>query len=144
MPPFIVQELSPAPAATSFLFLAQTPAPAPAGTSPGGPTDTGGGSPLPSLLIPVCLFAAVWLLLIAPQQKRQKEHKKLVAALKAGDEVVTNGGIFGVVTQVKPDRLVVEIAKNTRVELEKTAVTAVISPEADAKANPAAGKGAQA
>jgi len=67
-----------------------------------------------------------------------------VAALKTGDEVITSGGIFGVVTQVKGDRLVVEIAKNTRVEMEKTAVTAVIAPEQEEKANPPAAKGDQA
>jgi preprotein translocase subunit YajC len=76
--------------------------------------------------------------------KKQKEHKALVAALKTGDEVVTSGGIFGVVTQVKADRLVVEIAKNTRVEMEKTAVTAVLPPEKDEKASAPAGKGDQA
>ncbi len=141
MAPYIVQELSSPPAVTSFAFLAQTPAPAPAGAGSSGTTSAGGNA---QMFIPLLIIAGVYFLIFAPHFKRQNAHKKLVAALKAGDEVVTTGGIFGVVTQVKPDRLVVEIAKNTRVELEKAAVTAVVSAELEAKANPAPGKGAQA
>jgi len=125
-----------APAVTTFSYLAQ--APAPAGASP----DAGGGSI--QFLIPILIVAGIYYIIFAPHLKRQKEHKALVAALKTGDEVVTTGGIFGVVTQVKGDRLMVEIAKNTRVEMEKTAVTAVVSPEQEAKANPPAAKGDQA
>ena len=138
MPQFIVHELIPAPAVTTFSFLAQTPAPAPAGASPDA------GSSTIQFLIPILIVAGVYYIIFAPHMKRQKEHKALVAALKTGDEVVTSGGIFGVITQVKGDRLVVEIAKNTRVELEKTAVTAVVAAEKEEQPSPPAGKGVQA
>ncbi|MGA2051773.1 MAG: preprotein translocase subunit YajC [Opitutales bacterium] len=103
--------------ASAYLLLAQ--APAPAGAAPGAQPSSG----LSMLIMPLMLVG-VYFLFVAPQMKRQKEHQKLVASIETGDEVVTTGGIFGVVTQVKPDRFVVEIAKGTRIELEKTHVQA--------------------
>ena len=70
---------------------------------------------LPLLLI----FAAFWFLLIAPQRKKQKQHIKMIGALNTGDEVLTNGGIYGVITNVKEDRFVIKIADNTRVEVSR-------------------------
>ena len=49
----------------------------------------------------------MWFLIIGPQRKRQKEHEKMLSELKSGDEVVTSGGIFATVTNVKEDRLIV-------------------------------------
>ncbi len=68
------------------------------------------------------LFAGMWFLIIAPQRKRQKDHQKMVSELKKGDEVVTSGGIYGVVTNIKDDRFVVRIADNVKVELSKGSV----------------------
>ena len=78
-----------------------------------------------SLLPFVLMFAAMWFLLIAPQRKKQKEHQKLINSLATGDEVLTSGGIYGVVTNVKPDRVVVKIAENTKIEVARTFVTSV-------------------
>ena len=91
------------------------------GLTPGG----GLGGLLPILL----LFAGMWFLLIAPQRKRQKEHDKMVSELKKGDEIVTTGGLFGTIAFVKKDRLVVEIAENTKVELGKQFISSKIEPE---------------
>lgn len=96
--------------------LAQTAAPA--------------GQPQPSawvqLLPMVLLFGAMYFFLIAPQRKKQKEHEKMLKALESGDEIVTNGGIYGVITNVKEDRFVVRIADNTKIELGKGFVQAVV------------------
>lgn len=76
-----------------------------------------GGSPLPTLIFFLLLFGGMWFLIIAPQRKRQKEHESMVKALHTGDEVVTAGGLFGTITNVKEDRVVVRIAENVKVEV---------------------------
>lgn len=70
----------------------------------------------------VLLFGGMYFLLIAPQRKKQKEHEKMVKELKAGDEVMTASGIYGKVTSVKSDRIVVTIADNTKVEMNPSYV----------------------
>ncbi len=106
------------------LFLAQTTAPAEG--APGGP-------PFQILLLQIGFFVLIfYFLLIRPQQKRQKEHQKLVDAVKAGDRVVTAGGLHGLVAQVKEKTLMVKIADGVRVEFEKSSVSSVIPASADA------------
>ena len=65
----------------------------------------------------------MWFLIIGPQRKRQKAHESMLAQLKTGDSIVTSGGIFGVITNVKDDRLVLRIADNTKIELAKNFVS---------------------
>ena len=81
-----------------------------------------GTDPTMQFVILGLLFAGMWFLIIAPQRKRQKEHRKMITELKKGDEVVTSGGIYGVVTNIKEDRFVVRIADNVKVELSKGSV----------------------
>jgi preprotein translocase subunit YajC len=71
-------------------------------------------------------MVGMYFLLIAPQRKKQKEMDALVAALKTGDDVVTSGGIFGTITNVKDDRFVVRIAEGTKIEVAKSAITTVL------------------
>ncbi len=98
-------------------FLAQASAPAGAPSGPGGS--------LMSFLPFILLMAAMWFLMIAPQRKKQKEHAKMIAALKSGDEVLTTGGIYGTVVTVRDDRIVVRIGDSTKVELAKGFVQTV-------------------
>jgi preprotein translocase subunit YajC len=71
----------------------------------------GGGADFSFLIMMVLLFAVFYFLLIRPQQKKMKTHKAMVGALKRGDKVVTQGGIYGTVTKVVSDaELQVEIA----------------------------------
>ena len=98
-------------------FLAQTAAPA---SQPGG--SPGWMNILPMVLI----FGAMYFLMIAPQRKKQKEHDRMLKSLESGDEVVTTGGIFGVITNVKEDRFVVRIADNTKIEIGKAFVQTVV------------------
>ena len=100
-------------------FLAQTSAPA----SPGG-------SPAWMQVLPmVLLFAAMYFLMIAPQRKKQKAHEQMLKSLESGDEVVTTGGIYGVITNVKEDRFVVRVADNTKIEIGKAFVQTVLKKE---------------
>lgn len=96
-------------------FLAQTPAP-----GPGQP------SAWVQILPMVLLFGAMYFFLIAPQRKKQKEHEKMLKELQTGDEIVTSGGIFGQITNVKDDRFVVRIADNTKIEIGKGFVQTVL------------------
>ncbi len=99
---------------SSYLTLAQS--------APGG----GLGQLLPIAL----LFIGMWFLIIAPQRKRQKAHDQMLGALKSGDEIVTTGGIYATITNVKDDRFVVRIADNTKVEIGKSFVATKVSSSA--------------
>lgn len=90
-------------------------------------------SPLPTLLFFGLMFAAMYFLMIAPQRKKQKEHEKMLAALQTGDEIVTTGGMYGQITNVKDDRFVLRIADNTKVEVGKGFVHAVVRKAGEEK-----------
>jgi preprotein translocase subunit YajC len=79
-------------------------------------------SALPLLL----MLGAFYFFLIAPQRKKQKEHERLLKELQSGDEIVTTGGIFGTITNVKEDRFVVRVADNTKLEIGKGFVQTVL------------------
>jgi len=86
----------------------------------------GGPSGMYSLVFIILIFAIFYFLMIRPQQKKQKEHQEMVAALRKGDRVVTNGGIYGVVSDVKDHVVVLRIAENVKIEVVKNAIAAVI------------------
>ncbi len=95
--------------------------------APASPAAPSGLGSLMQFLPLVLMFAAMYFLLIAPQRKKQKEHEKMLGALAAGDEVVTAGGIYGVITQVKDDRFVVRIGgDNVKVEVGKGFISALV------------------
>jgi len=88
--------------------------------------DSGAPSSSFTQLIPLILIMLIfYFLLIRPQQKRAKEHRNMVESLKKGDKVLTNGGIFGSVTDVKDDFLKVEIADGVRIKIQRDAVAAL-------------------
>lgn len=88
----------------------------------------GGGQPDPliSFLPLILLFVIFYFLLIRPQAKRAKEHKKMVEALAKGDEVVTNGGLLGKITEVGENFVTVQIAEGTEVKIQRNAVAALM------------------
>ncbi len=87
------------------------------------------------LLPLVLIFVVFWLLLIRPQQKKAKEHKAMVAAVRRGDRVVTGGGVFGTVTKVVSDTEVqVEIAEGVKVRVVKGTIGEVIAKTEPGKA----------
>ncbi len=76
----------------------------------------------------ILIFAIMYFLLIRPQQKKVKDHQKMVAALRRGDQVVTQGGIVGKVSKVRDDgEIEVEIAEGVRVRVIKATVAQVLS-----------------
>lgn len=88
----------------------------------------GGGDMLVSFLPFVLILVVFYFLLIRPQQKRLKEHKAMLEAVRRGDRIVTGGGIIGTVAKVDSDNeLVVEIAEGVRVRVLRSTVTSVLA-----------------
>ena len=79
-----------------------------------------------NFIILILLFAGMWFLIIAPQRKKQKKHDGMVKGLKAGDAVLTNGGIYGTVLSVKDDRFVIKVGENTKLEVAKNYIATVL------------------
>ena len=89
-----------------------------------GGTGTGGEGGGFSAFIPIILmFAIFYFLLIRPQQKKAKEHRELLSALKVGDNVLTNGGLYGKVTGLKENIVTVEIAPKVRVKISRGSIS---------------------
>lgn len=91
--------------------------------SPGG---EGSGNPLAMFIPIIMVFIVFYLLLIRPQQKKQKEHQQLLAQLQKGDKVVTNGGLYGTISDAKEHVIILKIAENVKVEVVKSAIATVI------------------
>jgi preprotein translocase subunit YajC len=81
---------------------------------------------LASFLPLIILFAVFYFLLIRPQLKQAKQHKRLVSDLAKGDEIATNGGLLGKIKEVGENFIVIEIAKDIEVKIQKQAVSAVM------------------
>jgi preprotein translocase subunit YajC len=86
----------------------------------------GGASGLSALVLPVLLIVVFYFLLIRPQQKKQKEHRSMLDALAAGNEVVTGGGVLGKVTDVGEHFVTVEVAQGVSVKVQKHSIAAVL------------------
>ena len=93
-------------------------------------------SPLVPVLqfLPIILVMAIfYFLVIRPQMKRQRDLQKLVDNLKRGDRVLTSGGMYGEVVDVREDRVVLRVSENVKLEFAKSAVVGVVQPPAKGK-----------
>lgn len=81
-----------------------------------------GKSPLDLIWILVAMFLVMWFLIIGPQRKQLKQHKELLASLKKGDEVVTQGGILGRIYSIDDKVVTVEVASSVRIRVLKSSV----------------------
>lgn len=95
----------------------------------------GGAAGLASFLPLILIFVIMYFLMIRPQQKRAKEHRAMIEALKKGDEVVTQGGLVGKVTAVRDQELEVEIAPGVKVRVIRATVTGLVNRTQPAAAN---------
>ena len=84
------------------------------------------GMGMTTLLFPIILIAIMYFLMIRPQMKRQKEHKAMLEKISKGDEVLTSGGIAGVVTELGDNFITVEVADNVRIRVQKGAIGNVL------------------
>jgi preprotein translocase subunit YajC len=79
-------------------------------------------NPLAAFLPWIIIFGIFYFLLLRPQQKKQKEHQKMLESLKRNDRVVTIGGIHGVIQDIKKDTVVLKVDDETKIMVDKTAI----------------------
>lgn len=101
-------------------FISAAHAQAAAGAAPST------GSTLMSLLPIIVMFVILYFVMLRPQMKKQKELRAMLAALAKGDEVVTTGGVVGKITKVGDNYLGLEIAPNTEIQVQRSAVNMVL------------------
>jgi len=103
-----------------YTFLLDTASAAGAGQPP---------SALSGLMPMVLIFIIFYFLLIRPQQKKMKQHRAMVDAVKAGDQVVTSGGIYGVIKSVDANMAVLTIAEKVDIKISKASIGGVITED---------------
>lgn len=87
------------------------------------------GSPIGGFLPLILIFFVFYFLLIRPQKKQAMKQKEMINGMKKGDKIVTSGGMHGKITALKGKQIEVEIAANTRVILNKQAVSQIINDQ---------------
>lgn len=97
---------------------------------PAAHAQAAGGQPqgmgLTTLLFPIILIAIMYFLMIRPQMKRAKEHRAMLEKLARGDEVLTNGGVAGVVADIGENFVTVEVADGVKLRIQKGAIANVL------------------
>jgi preprotein translocase subunit YajC len=102
----------------------------------GGAGGQGSAGGFASFIPLILMFVIFYFLLIRPQQKKTKDHRQMVENLKAGDRIITSGGLHGRITGVSENALTVEIAEKVRVKVNRSSVSALMqggSPPAASK-----------
>src|SRR5258708_10305696 len=89
----------------------------------------GGGSPV-TVLLPLLLIPVLYLVMIRPQQKRQKQWQAMLGSIKTGDRVTTAGGIRGIILSIKDDSIIIRVAPdNLKLEVAKSAIASVTTQD---------------
>jgi len=92
----------------------------------GSPASVPGGG-IGSFFVPlIFIFVIMYFVMIRPQKKRQEQQQKLVTSLKSGDRVVTSAGIHGLIANVKENTVLLKVADNVKIEVDKSAITNVL------------------
>ena len=97
------------------------------------PPQGGGGSFIVAILPWVLIFGVFYFLLIMPQRKRQRQLQEMIGNLKAGDRVVTNGGILGTITAVRDNTFLIRSGEKSILEISRSAIAAVQGEEEEKK-----------
>ncbi len=100
------------------------------GAGGGGP---GGGGCGQMIAVFGMIFAIMYFLMIRPQQKKQAEHRRMLDGLAPGDQVLTSGGLYGIVSKIREDKVWLDIAENVRVRVQRSNVASVIGRGGAAK-----------
>ena len=89
----------------------------------------GAGGSLP-MLLPLLLIPVLYLVMIRPQQKKQKQWQEMLSSIKTGDRVTTAGGIRGIILSIKDDAIVIRVAPdNIKIEIAKSAIASVTTQD---------------
>jgi preprotein translocase subunit YajC len=89
----------------------------------------GGPGPLVTILPFILIFVIMYFMVIRPQQKKGKEHQEMLSKLKRNDEVMTSGGIYGKVIDLKETVVTLEVAPNVRIRVHRPQISAVLTAE---------------
>jgi preprotein translocase subunit YajC len=111
-----------------FTLLAQSPTPA---------AQSPGGLSMNTFIPMICIFVIIYFLMIRPESQRRKQMDSLVKSIKTGDRVITSSGIHGMVSNVKETTVIVKIADNVKIELEKSSVGTVLKTKDEPESAPA-------
>ena len=95
----------------------------------------GGAAAITQFIPLILIFVIMYFLILRPQQKRKKEQRNMIAELKRGDQVVTQGGIIGKITDVKDDEVTVEIAQGVKIRVVRATIAQVVSQPKPTAAN---------
>jgi preprotein translocase subunit YajC len=90
----------------------------------------GGGSPMSLIFMIIAIFAVMYFLMIRPQQRQKKQQQSMLSTLSKGDKVITAGGIHATVAGVKDNTIIVKIAENVKVEMNRSSISQVVSSRA--------------
>jgi len=101
----------------AFLAQAQPAAPPSPSQNPAGGIG---------FFVPLIFIFIMYFVMLRPQKKRQQEQQRLISSLKTGDRVVTNAGIHGLISNVKEATVIVKVADNVKIEMEKSAIANVV------------------
>ena len=94
-----------------------------------GAPGVGGPGPIMTIVPFILIFAIMYFMVIRPQQKKAKDHRELLGKLKKNDEVMTSGGIYGKVVDLKETVVTIEVAPNVRIRVARPQIAAVLSAE---------------
>ena len=86
--------------------------------------DAAAGSGFSSIILIVAFIAIFYFFMVRPQQKKQKEINKFRSELNNGDRVITAGGIYGIIKDIKDNYIILEIADNVRIKIDKNSIYA--------------------
>jgi preprotein translocase subunit YajC len=101
--------------------------------APGADPAAGSASIVPTLITFGLVFVIFYFLIIRPQNKKQKETKQMLSALKKGDKVVSIGGIRGTIQSIKDDTVVLKVDANTKMTFSRSAISNVIEQSRPSK-----------
>ena len=128
--------MSSSPLALLFAQVSNAAASA-AGTDAAAGTTPGAAAPTPpwwtNLFFPVLIMAMVYFALIRPQTQAKKKAEETIKAAKTGDKIVTSSGIHGVITNVKDSTVIVRVADNVKLEIEKSHIDKITRPDGDSE-----------
>jgi len=96
------------------------------GTTGGTGAAASGGSAWSAFLPIILLVAIFYFIIFRPQQKMRKQHNEMLNALKNGDKIVTSGGIYGEITGIDKNTVIIEIAPKVRIKITRESVSAVV------------------
>lgn len=100
------------------------------GPQGGAAQGQGGGNPMSLIFMIIAIFAVMYFLMIRPQQRQRKQHQDMLSQLGKGDKVVTAGGLHATVAGIKDNTVILKIADNVKVEVNRSSISQIVSSRA--------------